>query len=197
MEFAHFCVLYDIESESYFKLKVEKGQRAEILIDYYFKDRILSSESTDFLSITNSHEDYSAKSFPYKILRNVVIDWLLIVRIILWSKRVKTLLNNEGIKSACLNCTFKFWRNIPSHLVIVKSFLIAYRLFLYQQNDCLFQSIALWSILKSAKIEAHLILGICAHPFHAHAWVEHNGFILTDSILNTSKFQKIISLGVK
>jgi hypothetical protein len=45
---------------------------------------------------------------------------------------------------------------------------------------CLEQSLALYYVLRRSGIAAHLRLGVKAHPFGAHAWIEHEGVPVND-----------------
>lgn len=50
------------------------------------------------------------------------------------------------------------------------------------RTECLEQSVALLWILRRQGVAAHLRIGVQPFPFFAHAWVEHRGAPINDSV---------------
>ena len=63
---------------------------------------------------------------------------------------------------------------------LVRNVLLAYRWY-RPKAACLHRALAIYFFLKRRNIQAELCLGVRAHPFGAHSWVEHRGEVLGDS----------------
>ena len=55
---------------------------------------------------------------------------------------------------------------------------------------CLEQSMVLFYLLRRRGIEATLALGVQAHPFLAHAWLEHEGRVVNDVLEHVNWFAR-------
>lgn len=54
---------------------------------------------------------------------------------------------------------------------------------LFSSRDaCLFNSLVLWEFLAAHGIFADCVFGVCAAPFRAHCWLQHEGIVVNDSL---------------
>jgi transglutaminase-like putative cysteine protease len=51
----------------------------------------------------------------------------------------------------------------------------ATRYYYRSRKDCLPKSLTLYSLLRSQRVPAHLVIAVRRYPFGAHAWVEYRG----------------------
>lgn len=56
---------------------------------------------------------------------------------------------------------------------------------------CLEQSLTLYHYLRRAGLDATFRVGIQAHPFAAHAWVEYRGIPVNDVAEHVNRFQRL------
>lgn len=63
-------------------------------------------------------------------------------------------------------------------------------------QDCLPRSLALFLFLRSSGLAVEHCIGIRRFPFHAHAWVEHNGVVVHDNPLCGAVYKTIARIAV-
>lgn len=51
--------------------------------------------------------------------------------------------------------------------------------FMFFNSDCVYQSLAFAMMLRRRSIPAVVCMGVSSFPFHAHAWVEVNGVVVS------------------
>lgn len=76
---------------------------------------------------------------------------------------------------------------------ILAAHLASHRL-LSARDRCLPFSIALASHLRHHHIAVDLVFGVKVDPFAAHAWVQHDGMVLNDTLEHARSFQPILVL---
>jgi hypothetical protein len=65
-------------------------------------------------------------------------------------------------------------------------------LFISFKDKCLPRSLALVRYLSKRGVLADLIIGVKMRPFAAHAWVEHRGFVLNDTVDGVQPYTPIL-----
>jgi hypothetical protein len=69
------------------------------------------------------------------------------------------------------------------------------RPFLYAPRDaCLFDCLAQLEFLAVHGLHPSWVFGVQARPFAAHCWIQHDGVLLNDSVVRTSRFTPILSV---
>lgn len=62
-------------------------------------------------------------------------------------------------------------------------------------NRCLSRSLAVFSMLRARGVTAQLVLGVRSTPFTAHAWVQHRGRVLNDTVEQVGHYTPIVVFG--
>jgi len=70
---------------------------------------------------------------------------------------------------------------------------LATRRWLATRDRCLPWSAALVDILRDHGGDARLVIGVRTAPWSAHAWAEHEGMVLNDSLDNVSPYTPILA----
>ncbi len=60
-----------------------------------------------------------------------------------------------------------------------------------RNEDCLPRSLALYWFCRSAGLDVRHVIGVCANPFQAHAWVSHDGSLVLDTPARTMAYVPI------
>lgn len=62
------------------------------------------------------------------------------------------------------------------------------------RSACLFDSLALVDFLAHRGFVATLVIGVRVRPFGSHAWVQHDGTVLNDSLGRVLKYTPILAI---
>ena len=76
---------------------------------------------------------------------------------------------------------------------IVRAFRATHRV-IPARNRCFMKSIALFKALTAAGIGVDLVVGVRAAPFFAHCWVQHQGYLLDDTVERVRLFTPILTV---
>ncbi|MHA6766124.1 lasso peptide biosynthesis B2 protein [Sphingobium ummariense] len=67
-------------------------------------------------------------------------------------------------------------------------------LILGRTDRCLVRSLAMFTVLRTHGVTAVLVIGARSDPFSAHAWVQHDGIVLNDSLDQINNYSPILAL---
>ncbi len=70
---------------------------------------------------------------------------------------------------------------------------LATRRWLVTHDRCLPWSVSLVDVLRDRGAEVRLVIGVRTAPWAAHAWAEHEGTVLNDSLDNVSPYTPILA----
>ena len=102
-------------------------------------------------------------------------------------------IRKDGLARALVRLQSERCRSTPREwrflLCVLKSYYFSRRAFKQGGGrDCLFRSIGLSAVLRRHGFENELCIGITGLPFTSHAWVEHQGYVVNETLDNANGY---------